>query len=126
MADIMDPTRAAQPSLAIDLDERGEVVCARLHGYVDAETAPQLDEELQAVRARNVRNVVVDFSDVTHLSSQGVAVLMRNLMVLRDGGGDLRLAGLNPRLREILLALAMVDVFQSHPDAAAAIASFGA
>ena len=70
-------------------------------GRIDAATSPQLEEELQRCLAAGCLRLVVDFSEVRYLSSSALKVLLVTLREARAQGGDIRLAALCERVREI-------------------------
>lgn len=65
--------------------------------------------------------VVLDFGGVTHIDSTGLGVLVGLYASAHKTGGGIKLANLNPRLRDLLgitRLLTIFEVFDSAEDAA--------
>lgn len=93
--------------------------------------ADQLREEfLAARRAIDARNVVVDFQQVTYLSSASFRPLLSLLREVRGQGGRLVLCNLQPYVHEVFSVTRLISshgttpaAFEVQPDLPAAIAS---
>lgn len=110
--------------MRIDVSEREHALVIALEG--DAMGGPDgtaLHDALHAHRGR--RNVVVDLGGVRHMNSSGLGMLIGALTTVRNGGGDLRLAGVGDRVRSLLLITRLAGVFQSYDSVEDAVASFG-
>ncbi|MBV9608716.1 MAG: STAS domain-containing protein, partial [Acidobacteria bacterium] len=57
-------------------------------------------------------NVVLNFSNVNMLDSSGVGTLVGLLATVRKSGGDLKLAGLPPRVRDVLGMTRLLTLFE--------------
>lgn len=67
------------------------------------------------------KHVVLDLGKVTHIDSTGLGVLVGLYVSARNAGGVIKLANLNPRLREVLgitRLLTIFEIFDSAEDAA--------
>jgi anti-sigma B factor antagonist len=65
--------------------------------------------------------IVLDLGGVTHIDSTGLGVLVGLLASARNVGGGIKLANLNPRLRDLLgitRLLTIFEVFDTAGDAA--------
>lgn len=65
--------------------------------------------------------VVLDFGGITHIDSTGLGVLVGLYASASKAGGGIKLANLNPRLRDLLgitRLLTIFEVFDSAEDAA--------
>jgi anti-sigma B factor antagonist len=82
-------------------------------------------EELVRRMQRGLRNMVLDFSEVSHLDYRGVRPLVVRAEAFRKAGGDIKLSGLSPYLLAIFRAAGAHDAFEYYPhmnDARAAFA----
>lgn len=93
-------------------------------GQVDAASAPEVEKALQALLTAQRGQVVVDLTAVDYVSSAGLRVLLAGIKQARSLGGDLRLAGLQPHVKEVFDIAGFTPLFQITPDAAAAVRSF--
>lgn len=96
-----------------------------LEGELSADELGQVCDELALRMHRGLRQVVLDFSEVSHLDYRGVRPLMARAEVFRRAGGDVKLSGLSPYLAAIFRAAGAHDAFECYPhmnDARAAFA----
>ncbi|HEU4725354.1 MAG TPA: STAS domain-containing protein [Candidatus Eisenbacteria bacterium] len=97
----------------------------RVSGYVDTTTSPDLERRLQALLREKRYHVVVDLTRVEYISSAGWGIFISEIREIREHGGDLKLAGMIPDVREVFDLLEFENILQSYPDAELAVASFG-
>ncbi|GIF07216.1 STAS domain-containing protein [Actinoplanes siamensis] len=71
-------------------------------GDLDMAVSPQLHESLQRVIADGGRQVVLDLAGVGFMDSTALGVLVTVFKILRDHGGQLRLATPQPVVRDVL------------------------
>ncbi len=97
----------------------------RVSGYVDTTTSPDLERRLQALLREKRYHVVVDLARVEYISSAGWGIFISEIREIREHGGDLKLAGMIPDVREVFDLLEFENILQSYSDAELAVASFG-
>ena len=97
----------------------------RVSGYVDTTTSPDLERRLQALLRDKRFHIVVDLSGVEYISSAGWGIFISEIREIREQGGDLKLAGMIPDVREVFDLLEFENILKSYADADLAIASFG-
>ena len=90
----MDLLVAARPG-------RGYTV-VEVHGDLDMATSPQLRESLQRLIDAGGRQVVVDLAGVGFMDSSALGALVTIFKRLRDVGGRLCLAAVQPAVRSVL------------------------
>jgi len=97
----------------------------RVSGYVDTTTSPDLERRLQSLLREKRYHLVVDLARVEYISSAGWGIFISEIREIREQGGDLKLAGMIPDVREVFDLLEFENILQSYPDADLAVASFG-
>ncbi len=104
--------------------ERVDVL--RVSGRVDHQTAPELEKALRAILDSGRHNIVVDLTDVSYISSAGLKVLQATAKSARSAllGGDVRLVGLKPNIKEIFDTIGFSQLFKIYDDALDAVGSF--
>jgi anti-sigma B factor antagonist len=100
------------------------IVIMRPMGYLNDQTERGYEQLIQEVSQESPR-IVLDATDLVHISSIGFGLLLANAAELRRRGGDVRFAGLSPSLRRAL-TLAFGEYFQLFETPAEAARSFGA
>lgn len=82
-----------------------------------------LHETLQGLGGETP-HVVLDLAPITLVNSSGLGHLVAALTTLRSLGGDLRLAGVPPRVEQLFVLTRLSDVFQRFDSVEDAAASF--
>jgi anti-sigma B factor antagonist len=95
-----------------------------LEGEIGQDEWSDVSAQLFRYANRRVRNVVIDFTDVSHLDYRVVRPLMARADSFRAVGGDVKLSGLSPYLAAIFRSAGAHDAFDSYQTAAQATASF--
>ncbi|MGW4500531.1 STAS domain-containing protein [Micromonospora sp. NPDC004336] len=93
-----------------------------VRGELDMATSPQLRDGLQRLVDAGDRQVVVDLAGVGFIDSSGLGVLVMMFKTLRDVGGRLCLAAVQPAVRNVLAVTSVdraIDVYDSVPAAEA-------
>jgi anti-sigma B factor antagonist len=91
-----------------------------LSGYLDAHTAPQLEKTFQELLDACAYNIIVNFRDLTYISSAGLGVFMAFIEDVRSNGGDIKLVGMSPKIYNVfdLLGFPMLyQIFDDEPEA---------
>jgi anti-sigma B factor antagonist len=91
-----------------------------LTGRLDMAEAPALRETVAQIVAGGPRRVVLDLGGVPFMDSSGLGALIGCLKISRQAGGDLRIAGVGPRVRMVLELTSMHRVLPPYDSPAAA------
>ncbi len=100
----------------------GSVQVLELNGELDAHTASELEAAIQKCRDSNSVCIVVNGQNLQYISSAGLGVFMAYIEELREQGGDIKIAELQPRVFNVfdLLGFPMLfDIVDSEADAVA-------
>ncbi len=97
----------------------------RVSGYVDTTTSPELERRMQALLRDKRYHIVVDLTRVEYISSAGWGIFISEIREIREHGGDLKLAGMVPDVREVFDLLEFENILQAFPDPDLAVSSFG-
>ena len=84
----------------------------------------QLHDCIKSVLERDINKIVLNLKNLTRISSLGIGAIMRALTIVRDAGGDLRLAGLDSNIKNIFEITRLIGVIQIFDQNDQAIASF--
>jgi len=69
-------------------------------------------------------NLVVDLSDVHWVGSVGIGAIIGGLTTVRHSGGDLRLVGINEKIKNLLAITKLDGLFQVFPNLSTALESY--
>jgi anti-sigma B factor antagonist len=107
------------------VEQRGNVSTVHIVGRVDGFTADTLQQVFSAEVAGGHRELVADFREVDYTSSAGLRVLLGTVKEARSRGGDLRLAGPRPEVRNVLELSGFTGILRVFDTVEDAVASFG-
>ena len=94
-----------------------------LMGQLDAHTFPKLQAALEAIDDDEPR-VVLEFSKLEYISSAGLGVLSKMTKEFREREGDIRLAALPDKIKNIMDLLGFSQVIQVHKTVGDAVATY--
>jgi len=81
--------------------EDNDILRGFVEGEIDAYTAPQLREGLDAVEVQQGANIEVDLTNVNYIDSTGLGVFVAFYKRVQREGGDVRLVGLSERIQRL-------------------------
>jgi anti-sigma B factor antagonist len=99
-------------------------------GRVDAASAPRLKQEIERLFDEKRYRVVLDLEPLEYISSPGLRVLIEARKRARDWkltdleGGDIRIANLPPKIKEVFDLTGFTSLFVMYPDTLEAVGSF--
>lgn len=82
------------------------------------------DEIAKLIEASDNPRLLIDFSQVEHLSSAALGTLITINNKVRQKDGQLRLCNIDPQIYEVFVITKLNKLFQIHQDAGQALASF--
>lgn len=91
--------------------------------FGDTET-DQLEEALMSEAASGNTRLVVNLSECAALNSIAIGVLMRAYANYRGRGGEIKLCGLNKKLKDLFVMTKLIMVFDHHETEELALAAF--
>jgi anti-anti-sigma factor len=95
-----------------------------LEDELGVEDLAQVGQKLLGLGMRGCVGVVLDFTEVPHLDYRGVRPLLAQVERFRQGGGEVKLAGLSPYLAAILRAAGAHGQFDCYATPEEAQAAF--
>ncbi len=111
--------------MKIETRQLKRVDLVEVSGRIDSGSAPQVEAALQGIVDQGRFHIVVDMQGVEYLSSAGLRVLVGALkQVRRWNRGDLRLAAVPARIREVLELAGLHAVFTIYDTVVEAVGSF--
>lgn len=95
-------------------------------GRIDSSTAPQFEAAVQKIIDEGRYRIVADLSGTEYMSSAAFRVLISALKQVKKGTrrGDVRLAGISPRLMETFKLGGFDELFEFFDTQGEAVGSF--
>ncbi len=72
----------------------------------------------------DIKNIVVDLSDVGFVNSSGIGILVRGFTTMKNAGGNLKLAGISDKVSGVLAITKLNSIFEQYPTVDEAAKSF--
>ncbi len=102
------------------IKERGEVSIINLKGFLDAHTAPTLENNFTQLINDNKYKIVVNFEDLAYISSAGLGVFMAYIESIRENKGDIKLTNMSDKVFNIFDLLGfplLYEIYKSEDEA---------
>ena len=100
--------------------EQESINVLELKGYLDAHTAPKLEEAFQNLLNARRFNIVVNCRDLSYISSAGLGVFMAFIEDVRKNNGDIKLTNMSPKVYNVFDLLGfplLYEIFKEEQEA---------
>ena len=95
-----------------------------LRGYLDAHTAPELETMFQRLLSDQKFNIIVNFRDLSYISSAGLGVFMAYIEDVRKHKGDIKLSNMTPKVYNVFDLLGFPILYEIFKDEGEAVRRF--
>ena len=110
--------------MQIDRVQEGNIVVTAVKGRLDSSSAPRLDEVL-AVIPEGSSGLVLDFAELSYISSAGLRVVLKAAKLARSSGVALAVCGLTPQVYEVFEVSGFSSLIPTHQSRETALAAIG-
>ncbi|HET6568354.1 MAG TPA: STAS domain-containing protein [Rhodothermales bacterium] len=104
----------------------GPVHVLDLKGELDAHTASELEAAIQKCEEEGCFQILVNGANLQYISSAGLGVFMAYIEEVRERGGDIKIAALQPRVYNVFDLLGFPMLFDIVNTEEEALSKFGA
>lgn len=101
-----------------------DIAILHLKGFLDAHTAPELEEAFQELISEKHYNILVNFLELDYISSAGLGVFMGFIEKIRENGGDIRMSNMTPKVYKIFDLLGFPKLYRIFDEEQEAFVSF--
>jgi anti-sigma B factor antagonist len=95
-----------------------------LRGYLDAHTAPKLEEAFQELLKTDRTRIVVNCKDLSYISSAGLGVFMAFIEDVRGKAGDIKLTNMSSKVYNVFDLLGFPLLYEIYKDESDAVKKF--
>jgi anti-sigma B factor antagonist len=98
----------------------GDINIIYLKGYLDAHTAPILENTFSGLIEKGDYSLVVNFKDLNYISSAGLGVFMAFIEKIRENKGDIKLSTMSDKVFNIFDLLGfplLYEIFKTEDEA---------
>ncbi len=100
--------------------EQDSINVLELKGYLDAHTAPKLEEAFQNLLNSRRFNIVVNCRELSYISSAGLGVFMAFIEDVRKNQGDIKLTNMSAKVYNVFDLLGfplLYEIFKEEQEA---------
>lgn len=106
------------------IKERGDISVINLKGFLDAHTAPTLENNFTQLINSSKYKIVVNFEELAYISSAGLGVFMAYIESIRDNRGDIKLTNMSDKVFNIFDLLGFPLLYEIYKNEEEAIKKF--
>jgi anti-sigma B factor antagonist len=105
----------------------GTVTVVSPHGrIVIGDEVAALREKIKELLDAGNKNILINMANVSYIDSTGVGALVGSFTSIRNQGGQMKLANLSQRVKDILLVTKLLTVFDVYDSEVEGTKSFAA
>ncbi len=112
-------------SLEISHDVVDDISILKLSGFLDANTAPHLESNIEGLINKSGYKIIVNFNDLDYISSAGLGVFMSQIETIRDNNGDLKMSNMQKKVYSVFELLGFPMIFEICDTQEECIKKFG-
>lgn len=109
--------------MEIKIKESGNAWIVSVSGKLDALSAPEYEKTVAQLIADDKIRLVVDFAELSYISSAGLRVLLSTAKQLKPKGGTALFVNLQEGVRDVLEMTGFSSILAIHPSVEAALAA---
>ena len=84
----------------------------------------KIRDKIHSLVGDEVKHVIIDLGGVNYLNSSGLGTLIAALTTMKNAGGDLRLARVGDKVKNLFIVTQLVKVFDTYETVERALVSF--
>jgi anti-sigma B factor antagonist len=103
----------------------GDVTVVDANGRITlGEGASAFRDIIRDLAAKGNKKILVNLGEVSYIDSSGIGEMVSSFTTVTNHGGQLKLLGLNKRVKDLLQITKLYTVFEVFDDEASAVRSF--
>jgi anti-anti-sigma factor len=92
-----------------------------ISGPIDAKSVGTFKAQMDGLRARRVRHLLLEMTEVRHINSTGLAYLITLAESIQEAGGALALVDVQPKVKVVFETMGLLGFVRIYPSRAAAV-----
>lgn len=88
--------------MIVEVEDQDKATILKIHGRIDANSAPELEKRLTTLIGQSERAMVLDFSATVFVSSAGLRVFLLAAKKLKASARPLLLCALNANIMDVM------------------------
>jgi anti-sigma B factor antagonist len=110
--------------LSIAIEQHGKVSVANCAGFIDSQTALQIETAIAGLMEKKHYKIIIDLSKIDYVSSAGWGIFVGYVRDLRKAGGDLKFVNMKNEVRETFELLDFTNILEYYGDIESAVKAF--
>ena len=112
--------------MEVDVHKQGNTHVLKLHGAFRLGPAVEsFRHAVDEIVREGGSQIVLNLTEVNSMDSSGIGALVRSQTALKHHGGTIKLVNPSKLVYQTLKFVGLINIFEVHPDEAAALHSFG-
>jgi len=103
--------------------DEGDTKIIMLNGKLDTNTTPTAEIEINSLIDGGASKLLINFEQLSYISSSGLRLLLATAKRLKGNGGDLRVCSLNEMATEVFEISGFASLLSVFPDEQTALGS---
>jgi anti-sigma B factor antagonist len=104
--------------------ENKNIVIVELGGYIDQTNCNQVEKVISDIVNSEKLHIVFDLTKLVYMSSAGWGIFVGEIKMVRDLGGDIKIASMSPEIYEVFSMLEFYHIIQDYATVEEAVESF--
>lgn len=101
-----------------------DITLIKLEGYLDAHTAPELEDRIAELLEIQKVKIIIDFEKLNYISSAGLGVFMAYIETIRNKGGDIKFYNVPEKIYEVFDILGFPMIYEFYKSLEEAVMNF--
>ncbi len=110
--------------MKISQEQKNDVVICKIEGEINLNTSPELRKIFEELINKNVKKVLVDFSQVGYIDSSGLATLIELFQRLKKISGKLRICDMQEKVKNVFEITKLHKLFEIYDSQELALEGF--
>jgi len=111
-------------NIAIDAISGSTITKVTVQGFLDAHTVPEMEKVIQDLIQTGKYKIIVDFKELSYISSAGLGVFMSVIGDVKNNDGDIVLMDMPPKIYKVFDLLGFTEIFTIVDNEQAAVQAF--
>lgn len=111
-------------NIVVDAVRGTDLTKITVQGFLDAHTVPEMEKIIQNLIHDGKYKIIVDFKELSYISSAGLGVFMSVIGDVKGNDGDIVLMDMPPKIYKVFDLLGFTEIFTIVDTEEAAIQAF--
>ena len=99
---------------AVYVEQKAGISIINLQGRIDASNSNQIHEKIMDEIEKGINRIVINFQEVSYISSAGLRILVYTSKQLKRSEGHLSLCAMDRNIEKIFQISGLIELFDIH------------